>query len=276
MIGELFQYMGRPELYEPSAPFWSDGHISEYLLEAHLNAGWDAASRKHHFIERSARWIAEIAPPAQFRDILDLGCGPGLYAEWFCKLGYSVTGIDFSERSIDYASEHAAKKGFAIEYLCENYLEMDYSERFDVITVIYCDYGALPDADRGVLIDKAFCALRDNGKLIIDCFSHTHFEKEREETSFDFCDEGGFWKKSRYLALNMSLRYPDVTTLLRRHVILTENTVDCYNFHDRCFSREELGTEIMGAGFTTSEFYGDIAGRPFSKKSDVVCGVFTK
>ena len=35
--------------------------------------------------------------------ILDLGCGPGLYAELLAKKGHSITGVDFSENSIQYA-----------------------------------------------------------------------------------------------------------------------------------------------------------------------------
>lgn len=92
--------------------------------EAHLNANWDAASRKTAFIEKSVRFISEAAPPGEYPNLLDLGCGPGLYAERFHQAGYSVTGIDFSQRSIAYAKEQAAANGHSITYRYQNYLDV--------------------------------------------------------------------------------------------------------------------------------------------------------
>ena len=108
----------KPELYEQStAKFWDDEHISNEMLKAHLDPTWDAASRNHSFIAKSVDWITQLAPPLQYRKLLDLGCGPGLYADNFCKNGYEVTGIDYSHRSIDYARSTALKKNSDITYL---------------------------------------------------------------------------------------------------------------------------------------------------------------
>ena len=276
MVGELFNLLGNEAQYKPSVEFWNDAHISKGLLEAHLNAGWDAASRKHRFIDRSALWIAEIAPLSTHQALLDLGCGPGLYTERFSDLGYTVTGMDFSKRSIEYAAGKAAEKQKNIEYRCSSYLEMDFYECFDVITIIYCDYGALPDAERKTLRDKAFFALRHGGKFILDCFSPVYFEKTAQENSFEYCDSGGFWNEDRYLVLNTTLRDNESMTLQRKHLVLTETDIKCYSFRDSCFSKDRLEREITGAGFTNSEFFSDVAGKPFSGKSETVCGVFTK
>lgn len=48
--------------------------------------------------------------------VLDLGCGGGLVAEEMARLGYCVTGIDPSERSIAVARTHAHEGGLAIDY----------------------------------------------------------------------------------------------------------------------------------------------------------------
>ena len=47
---------------------------------------------------------------------LDVGCGGGLLAEEFARLGFSVTGIDPSEPSIAAARKHAAAAGLDIAY----------------------------------------------------------------------------------------------------------------------------------------------------------------
>ena len=101
MLNELKKYTTKPQLNAPSTnEFWDDEHISKGMLEAHLNPNWDAATRKPEFLDKSVNWITKIAPSSQYKFLLDLGCGPGLYAERFNSARYSVTGVDFSKRSI--------------------------------------------------------------------------------------------------------------------------------------------------------------------------------
>ncbi len=49
---------------------------------------------------------------------VDVGCGGGLLAEEFARLGGQVTGVDPSSRSLETAREHAAAEGLQIDY-CE-------------------------------------------------------------------------------------------------------------------------------------------------------------
>jgi 2-polyprenyl-6-hydroxyphenyl methylase/3-demethylubiquinone-9 3-methyltransferase len=48
--------------------------------------------------------------------LLDIGCGGGLLSEPMSRLGFSVTGVDASERNIATAAAHAAEQGLAIDY----------------------------------------------------------------------------------------------------------------------------------------------------------------
>ena len=50
--------------------------------------------------------------------LLDIGCGGGLLSEPMTRLGFTVTGVDASERNIGTASAHAADQGLAIDYRC--------------------------------------------------------------------------------------------------------------------------------------------------------------
>jgi len=172
MFNELKKYTTKPKLYAPSTnKFWDDEYISKGMLAAHLNPNWDAATRKPEFLDKSVNWISKIAPPPQYKFLLDLGCGPGLYAERFSSAGYSVTGVDFSKRSIAYAKEQTLLNKSNIEYHYQNYLTIDYIEQFDVVTLIYCDYPALSITDRFILLRKVYQALRPNGKFVFDVFT---------------------------------------------------------------------------------------------------------
>jgi 2-polyprenyl-6-hydroxyphenyl methylase/3-demethylubiquinone-9 3-methyltransferase len=48
--------------------------------------------------------------------LLDIGCGGGLLCEPMARLGFSVTGVDASERNIGTAAAHAAGQGLVIDY----------------------------------------------------------------------------------------------------------------------------------------------------------------
>lgn len=276
MFNELKKYITKPKLYVPSTnEFWDDEHISKGLLEAHLNPNWDAATRKPEFLDKSVNWISKIAPSSQYRFLLDLGCGPGLYAERFNSAGYSVTGVDFSKRSIAYAKEQALFNKSNIEYHYQNYLTIDYIEQFDVITLIYCDYAALSITDRLILLRKVYQALKPNGKFIFDVF--TPLMRKEESNSWQYYKESGFWSKKPHICFESVYQYDDDdNTELRQSIVLTEETVNCYNIWDHFFTKEALLSEIQIAGFNTLEFYGDIAGKEFSDTGETICGVFTK
>jgi 2-polyprenyl-3-methyl-5-hydroxy-6-metoxy-1,4-benzoquinol methylase len=127
MLKELIKYTGRPALFtRGNCNFWNDEHTSKLLLEAHLDPDWDAASRRPATIEQTVAWVTAEFLPEAGGEILDLGCGPGLYSQRFARMGHHVTGMDFSKRSIAYARERAAEEGLAIKYIYQNYVELDY------------------------------------------------------------------------------------------------------------------------------------------------------
>ena len=140
MFDFMEKHMKPPLMYaESTSIFWKDEYISKKLLEIHLDPNVELASRKPDFIERSLNWISETVPATQYPKLLDIGCGPGIYAEKFAKAGYEVTGVDFSKRSIEYAKNIAGKHKLPITYICDDYLKMEIQTFFDFVTLIYCD-----------------------------------------------------------------------------------------------------------------------------------------
>ena len=65
-----------------------------------------------------ARFDRDGAARRPFEDLrlLDIGCGGGLLAEPMARLGFSVTGVDASERNVAVATIHAAAQGLTIDY----------------------------------------------------------------------------------------------------------------------------------------------------------------
>ena len=280
MYEKLMALLNKTELNAPGTiisnyDLWDDEHISKGMLKSHLNPEEEGATSKHDFVSESVQWIAQIAPPARYTNLLDLGCGPGIYAERFAKAGYSVTGVDFSKRSIGYAKEQTELNSSGIEYHLQNYLTIDYTERFDVITIINKDYPVLSITDRIILLKKVYQALKPGGKFIFDVF--TPKMRAKESRTWRFHENGGFINEKPHLLLEAVYQYDDEDkTELNRNIVVTDEDVNCINIWNHYLSKEMLLSETMPIGFDKIDFFGDIAGRKYSDEGETICAVITR
>jgi len=276
MIGlaDLMPHLTKPALYAPgTASLWDDDHVSKGMLAAHLDPFGDAASRNHAFLDASVAWIATLAPPAQFPRLLDLGCGPGLYATRFDAAGYQVTGVDFSRRSIAHARAEAKAAGRTIEYRRQDYRGLDERECYDVVTLLHCDYAALSAADRRRLVIAVRRALRAGGQFVLDVF--TDRRRQPEHRSWQVCPDGGFFSERPYVCLHAVYQYADADrTELRQDVVVTEGGIQDFRVWDHFFDPHSLAREIRPAGFQY-QLFGDAAGGAWAEDGETLCEVFT-
>ena len=113
-IQQLIKATQKPIIYtKGTVQMWVDEYISKHLLETHLNPDIELASRKETTINSTLDWIMDSVT-AKRLDILDLGCGPGLYTEKLAQKGHKVTGMDFSATSIAHARKSATGKNLNI------------------------------------------------------------------------------------------------------------------------------------------------------------------
>lgn len=269
-IEEILRF-GRPELYEKStAKFWDDEHISKGMLEAHLDPDLNSATRKAAFVEKSVEWIFSIAPPTRYPRLLDLGCGPGIYAEKFAARGYKVLGVDLSERSINYARSRTRSCESKVEYVLGSYLDMDYRDEFDIATLIYCDFGTFSDRERKQILRNVAKALKPQGKLIFDVFTPEAY-KSKEENKTWSCLPNGFWSDSPHLCLESFYRYDETNTFLNQAIVASGTKVVCYNIWEHTFTAEELESDLSEANLKATGFYGDIAGAARHPGTGTLC-----
>lgn len=276
MFKKIDKALRRPSLYEKSAAaFWDDEYISKQMLKAHLDPDFEGASRKLAFIEKSAAWIGKILPPAEFPSLLDIGCGPGIYAERFAKEGYRVTGVDFSRRSIDYARNSAENQNLDITYIFQDYLSMDLGTAFDFATMIYCDYGALSTADRQCLMKNIYRHLKPGGIFLFDVFSMDVYENFEEKQTWEICRSDGFWRQDAHLVLNGLHRYKDAVTL-EQICIISEEAMTPYYLWTTYFTAKSLSEEAVSAGFQVKDIFGDVAGSPWTEDSRTIAILLQK
>lgn len=280
MMKELNKLMKRPALYDTGISeytwIWTDEHISKGMLDAHLQPNWDAATRQQTHVQEVVKWIGTIAPAKTYPALLDLGCGPGIYTELFHDMGYQVTGIDVSKRSIEYAEDSAKKKNLSITYLLQDYLKLDFVGQFDLITLIYYDFGALSVEHREILLGNIYSALKPGGLLIFDVYTPQHLADRVESSSWEYAEHGGFYSPIPYLNLNSFFLYEENRTFCDRNIIITEQGVQSVHIWQHTFTKEELEIDARRAGFDKFEVYGNMAGLEYSMDGKEMCIVAQK
>jgi len=260
MISEILKSSEKPALYEAGTHFmWTDDHISIQLLHIHLNPDIDLASRKSSTIQSTVNWILDEVATGSNLKILDLGCGPGLYAEAFAKRGHQVHGIDISNTSIEYAKQNAREQQLGIEYRCCSYLDLDFGDnKYDLITLIYTDFGVLKPTQRAVLLQNVFKALKPDGVFLFDVLRNGNMEQKLSPRIWD-AQLNGFWKSIPHLTLSESFYYDDSDVILYQHQVITDEKVpEVYRFWTHFFTEDSLEIELESIGFSSLGFADDI------------------
>jgi 2-polyprenyl-3-methyl-5-hydroxy-6-metoxy-1,4-benzoquinol methylase len=263
----------KPTPYEKTAEkFWDDAHISKSMLEAHLNPENDAASYNQTFIRQAVQWITGLSGNPSGRTLLDLGCGPGLYAGLLADAGFEVTGIDLSPRSLEYARASAELNNRDIRYIQGNYLTTDFNGTYDIVIMISCDFGVMSPSDRGLLLGKIHQTLKPGGLFIFDVHSVACYENRPETQTWSSYDSG-FWSPEKHACLYAHYRYDAEKVFADRYIIAEEPRFRCFNIWNHGFSAPELLADLLRAGFQTADFFGDAAGAPLTDAGDVICAV---
>ena len=269
MFNELKEINLRPKPFQfyTADALWTDEHTSQKMLEYHLDESVDLSSRNKEFIERSVKWIVSHFGIDTHTAIADFGCGPGLYKTPFAEHGADVTGIDFSERSIRYAKETARRKALDIDYECWDYLEFETEKRFDLITMIMCDYCALSPIQRRKMLTRFKSLLKADGEVLLDVYSLNAFDQKDQVSTYEHRQLDGFWSKEDYYGFLNTFKYEEEKAILDKYTIIEKaRTWTVYNWL-QYFSPDALREEFEVNGFKIEEFYSDVAGKPFNSKS---------
>ena len=276
-INKIIELTKKPKLFERSdQKFWDDPHISKNMLEIHINPEFDAASRSYEFIGESIDWLIKSVFNDKDQKILDLGCGPGLYSKELAEKGYSVTGVDLSKRSIDYAKKQIQNKELDIEYKVQNFLELDYKEEYDVVLLLYCELGALTNQERDQLLIKVNEALRPGGKFVFDVFTENNRADVDIERKWDVVKQG-FWDQKPYLSLTETYFYPEADTYLNQTIIINEDEeIKNYRIFEHFYSKETITQVLEDFGFINHDFYSDLRGEKYEPSSKTLAVVTEK
>jgi SAM-dependent methyltransferase len=265
----VLQLQQKPEPFTPGEPlFWDDPHISAQMLKWHLNPDNDVASRRPETIQRIVDWLVATLGLQAGDSVLDIGCGPGLYAARLAEKGLWVTGVDYSRRSIDYAAQYASEHHLDICYRYQNYLTLEDESQYEAILLIYGDYCPLSPEQRKKLLDNVHRALKPGGYFVFDVTTPIHRKKYGNKNSW-YALETGFWKPGPHLVLEEGFDYPEQSIFLDQSIVIEESgKISVYRNWFQDFTRATIIAELEAGGFAVQGVWNDLIGTPFTEDTE--------
>ncbi len=276
IISQLLELQLKPAPFTPAEQlFWDDPHISSQMLAAHLNPNVDAASRPPEVIDRSVRWLIQRLQLQPGAAVLDLGCGPGLYAARFAAAGFRVTGVDYSRRSIEYARQYAQQNDLNIAYRYENYLELTDENQYEAAFLIFGDFCPLNPQQREKLLHNIHRALKPNGQFVLDVSTRNHRMRHSNQNTW-YAARAGFWKPGSHLVLEQGFDYPEQSIWLDQYTVIeTDETVSVYRNWFQDYTIESISHELNQGGFAIESYWGDLTGQAYTPDSEWI-GLITR
>lgn len=272
MYAQLTKATSKPVAWSSyTAPkLWTDPHISAQMLQYHLNPQINAASRSFDFIDQSVDWLMTSLNLGPASSTIDFGCGPGLYTQRFKARGVGqVVGLDFSKSSLDYAKQQAAENQLNIDYRLGNYLEYQDESRYDLISLVMCDFCALSPAQRHTLLAKFKKLLKPNGKIALDLFTFERFEQLTESVELVQNHLYGFWAKGDYWCIHASHKYETEKLHLDQYLIVeAQGSWPVYNWLQH-FSLATIQAELASHQLQVEGVFDDLKGSIYSQGEEM-------
>ena len=158
--------------------------INNQMYDELANSWWDENGMLHLLKVMVNPWrvpyFAEVLRDHFGADLshvrlLDIGCGGGVLAEEFARLGCQVTGIDIATESIAVARAHARTQGLFIDYQTGSAAQLPFDENsFEVVSC--CDVlEHIPDWE-GVIVEVER-VLKLGGLFLFDTINRTQESK---------------------------------------------------------------------------------------------------
>ncbi|MCA9867049.1 MAG: methyltransferase domain-containing protein [Anaerolineae bacterium] len=258
---------------------WNDPDFSARMLREHLDESHGAATRQA--AERAAQldWLWTRLALGPGHRLLDMTCGPGLYAVALAERGLRVTGVDFSPASVAYARRLAGERGVAER--CE-FIEgdvRDYQpepEAYDATLFLYGQLAVFPRDEAATLLRKVASSLRPGGRLAVELLDPARVDKK--DSSWWFTDDAGLWGERPFLHLGERRWDAAERASVERYTILHLETglVDEIVLCDQAYEVEEMTAMMRAAGFSNVTSYPTWDGLPLYDAAEWVSYVAEK
>lgn len=252
---------------------WNEPEFSARMLKEHLTQAHDAASRRFEKIDRHVQWIHNAVLHGTPSRILDLGCGPGLYASRLAKLGHTCTGIDFSPASIAYATSQAADGRLACTYIEGDIRKTEFGTGYDLAMLIYGEFNTFTREDAGHILTKVHRALVDGGRLVLEPHTFAAIRDIGKAPAGWYASNGGLWSARPHLCLTENFWDAERCVTTERYFIIDAETGDVTRHASsmQAYTNDDYVARLEACGFTGIKRYPPLMGKADASQT----GLFT-
>jgi len=258
-LWRIYRRVERPAAWtnEGNLP-WNDPAFSKRMLTEHLDETHSAASRTMAERTQQIDWLWNKLTLGVNAHLLDITCGPGLYATALAQKGCTVTGIDFGPAAIEHAQKLARHQGVSMR--C-HFLEEDIrkmllpSAKYDAAIFLYGQLAVLPREQAKIVLQKIARSLKTGSKLCIELLNPQHVDKS--DSSWWFTDDTGLWGDKPFLHLGERFWDEGERCSTERYTILQLETglQKVIHLSDQMYSTDEIIVLLKEVGFSKIDLY---------------------
>ena len=238
---------------------WNEPKFSRRMLREHLSQEHDLASRRTAIIDQHVGWIHREILQGKPAHILDLGCGPGFYANRLAALGHTCTGIDFSPASIAYAQEHRHPDS---TYLDGDVRKVTFGSGYDLVMMLFGEFNVFRLQDARLILEKAHAALVKGGIILLEAHTFECVQRLGQSPATWYSAENGVFADEPFLCLMENFWDAGRKVALERFYVLETGTgeVKRYGQSIQGYEKDEYEALLQEAGFGKMRWAASLAG----------------
>jgi len=257
---------------------WHDPDFSGRMLNEHLSQEHDAASRRFEIIDRHVEWIHHQVLKGRPTRVLDLGCGPGLYASRLAGLGHACVGIDFSPASIAYAREQAEASGLDCTYLQEDIRTADYGDAYGLVMLVFGEFNVFRPREARAILQKAHGALLPQGFLLLEPHTFEVVVNMGQQPPSWTSAERGLFSERPHLCLQESFWDAKANVAIERYYVIDAATGDVarHASSTQAYTKEGYRSLLADCGFGEVVFYPSLGASAGDPEGDLMAALARK
>ena len=234
------------------------------MLREHLSQEHDGASRRLSVIDAHVRWIHEHLLQAQPAAVLDIGCGPGLYAVRLARLGHRVTGIDISPASVRYARETFATEQIECSFTEGDLRETDYGGPIDLVMQVYGELNTFQPVDVVRILAKSHAALSPGGRILLEVDMPEHIQSVGDAANTWRTVESGLFLNRPHLYMTELYWDQPARSATVRYITVDAESADVgiHTATQKAYLEDEFRRMLANAGFRKTESWPALSSEP--------------
>jgi len=184
--------------------------------------------------------------------VLDLACGKGRHSITLNELGMSVTGVDLSENSIQYAKKF---ENNTLKFQVKDMRFPFEEDKFDYVFNLFTSFGYFDNFDDNKKVIEAIkIMLKENGTLVIDFMNSEKVVQNLVKSEI---------KEEDGVIFNISREFDG--DHIFKHISF-EDQKESFKFTERvqALSFKHFKTLLIDTGFEIIHSYGDFDLNPFN------------